>query len=236
MMPKWDLIMVICLLFTATVTPVEVVFLDGGQYITSLWVVNRVVDLCFICDIVLTFFLGFQHPSEKGGHYVFNSYYIALTYVQGWFVIDLATVLPFWLLIMDYDDPFGSTSVELPINASAVGGAAQLTRTTVLLRVVKLLRMLKLARVFKASRVMQRFLLDFVMNRWEWTCKSPAVLELNAAVPIVRQGALSPCAAPSLTAHRRGAQDDQAHDPPQRLCPLAGLLVGAQRFLYEDCG
>ena len=39
----------------------------------------------------------------------------------------------------------------------------------VLFRVIKLMRLLKRARVLKASRVMQRALLDFVMNQWEWT-------------------------------------------------------------------
>ena len=30
-------------------------------------------------------------------------------------------------------------------------------------------RMVKMARVFKASRVLQRVILDYVMNQWEWT-------------------------------------------------------------------
>ena len=33
---KWDMLMVVALLFTAVVTPVEVSFLDEGQYITPL--------------------------------------------------------------------------------------------------------------------------------------------------------------------------------------------------------
>ena len=42
---RWDLLMVLALSFTAIVTPVEVVYLDEGRYISTLWVVNRVVDL-----------------------------------------------------------------------------------------------------------------------------------------------------------------------------------------------
>ena len=41
----WDLTMVFALCFTAIVTPVEVVYLDEGRYVTILWVVNRVVDV-----------------------------------------------------------------------------------------------------------------------------------------------------------------------------------------------
>ena len=52
---KWDLIMVLALGFTAIVTPVEVAFLDEGQYITTLWMVNRFVDLSFVIDMVISF-------------------------------------------------------------------------------------------------------------------------------------------------------------------------------------
>ena len=50
---------VAALLFTATVTPVEVAFLDEGTRITTLWVINRVVDLAFMIDMFITFNLAF---------------------------------------------------------------------------------------------------------------------------------------------------------------------------------
>ena len=56
--------MVLALAFTV-VTPVEVAFYSEGLYITPMWVVNRIVDFCFIIDIVLTFNLAFQERPER---------------------------------------------------------------------------------------------------------------------------------------------------------------------------
>jgi len=85
-------------------------------------------------------------------------------YIKGWFLIDLLSVVPFWTLTLDYNDPLnrGSAGTTLSARSSTL-------RATVLVRIVKLLRMLKLTRVFKASRVIQRVLLDVVTNQWEWT-------------------------------------------------------------------
>ena len=174
---KWDMLMVLALVFTAAVTPVEVSFLKEGEYITPLWTINRVVDLCFMLDICLTFQLAYQESTENGGHWVFNKWTIAKHYLKGWFLLDFLSVVPFWLMSLSFDDPVG----EYARAEAAAAAAAALeagttvdqqpvfTRGAVLFRVIKLLRMVKLARVLKASRVMQRVLLDFVMNQWEWT-------------------------------------------------------------------
>lgn len=169
-MPRWDLTMVAALAFTAIVTPVEVAFVDGGQYITELWLINRIVDLCFVLDIFLTFNLAFQEPADKGGQWIFNKRTIAINYIKSWFLIDFLSVLPFWTITLDYSDPWGlqvANTTSL-VDTSGVQ-TSTISRGAVLLRVVKLLRMLKLARVLKASRVMSRVLLDVVTNKWEWT-------------------------------------------------------------------
>ena len=163
-------------IFTAMVTPVEVAFLDEGTYVSVLWVTNRVVDFCFIIDIILTFNLAYQEPMDRGGHWIFQRGMVARNYLVGWFFIDLVSVLPFWLITLKWDDAFGAnadvaaeTMLNMTAAAAANDGPGNATRSVVLIRIVKLLRMLKLARVLKASRVMQRALLDFVMNQWEWT-------------------------------------------------------------------
>lgn len=166
--------MVLALAFTAVVTPVEVAFYSEGLYITPMWVVNRIVDFCFIIDIVLTFNLAFQERPERGGQWVFNKRGIAYNYLTGWFAVDFLSVLPFWLVTLDKTDPLGLNVAEIDPAAST----GTIARGAVLLRVVKLLRMLKLARVLKASRVMQRVLLDVVMNKWEWTYAVTKMIKL----------------------------------------------------------
>jgi hypothetical protein len=174
------MLMVVALLFTATVTPVEVAFLGDEPTNAPLWVINRVVDLAFTIDIVLTFNVAFQETPTNGGYWVFNKYVIMLHYLKGWFLIDLLSIIPFWIVTMEQDDPFGTYAAahaaqlaQYSAPPSLPSGEPQTptswARTSVLFRIVKLLRMLKLARVLKASRVIQRALLDFVMNQWEWT-------------------------------------------------------------------
>jgi len=162
-MAKWDITMLIALIFTALITPVEVSFLDEGAYVTPMFVVNRVVDLIFTTDLFLTFNVAYQENLDNGGHWVMNKRVLARHYLRGWFLLDFVSVLPFWTISLTWDDPFGRATV------GSDGNPGALARTTVLFRVVKLLRMLRIARVFKASRVLQRVLLDFVMNQWEWT-------------------------------------------------------------------
>ena len=67
-MAKWDILMMLCMIFTAIVTPVEVTFLAEGAHVNGLWVINRFVDLCFIIDIFLTFNLMYQETPKNGGH------------------------------------------------------------------------------------------------------------------------------------------------------------------------
>jgi hypothetical protein len=43
---RWDLVTSVCLLFTATVTPLEVAFLNTS--FNALYFINRVVDVVFI--------------------------------------------------------------------------------------------------------------------------------------------------------------------------------------------
>ena len=160
---RWDLTMLLALAFTAIVTPVEVAFLYEGQYLTPLWFVNRLVDIMFIIDIVLTFNLGYLESKDKGGHWVLNRKMITRRYLSSWFIIDFVSVVPFFLVTFDYDDPWGNNA-EVQQRT-----AASSARAGTLVRVVKLLRMLKLARILKATRVLQRNIIDIALHRWEIT-------------------------------------------------------------------
>lgn len=173
---RWDVVMLLALFYTATVTPVEVAFLNEGRYITALWCVNRCVDVCFFCDMMLTFNMAYQEKAQKGGHWVHSRWLIAKHYVMTWFIPDLFTVIPFFFIPLDYSDLFGAK-----YNASAALTAEQSNtfRSATLFRI---LRMLKLARVFKAGRVIERHLLDIALHRWEWTFGWLKMLKLVAAL------------------------------------------------------
>ena len=242
-MPFWDIAMLIAMLFTALVTPFEVVFVDSGRYISALWIVNRFVDFCFITDMILTFNLAYQERSDRGGHWVYSKSRIACHYLQSWFIIDIVSIFPFWSLTFAYNDPMGAL-------AASAEDADPFLETAVLFRIIRLLRMLKLARVLKASRILQRHLLDVVTNYFELTY---AVLELlklfvllivwshwQACLWGLVSGFMADLNIPNwLTTFREGFTEDTGHTAgpgdecarrvlsaqPQTLPPLAKLYL-----------
>ena len=110
----WDLVMVALLCFVAVATPVEVAFyssaggnaapagwdqagggLSGGGLPLWYWVWNRVIDLLFVADLVMNFFLGFEDEVE--GTVVRDVRVIAPRYARTWFAVDFVSVLPFFI-------------------------------------------------------------------------------------------------------------------------------------------
>ena len=178
--PAWDMTMMISLLFTAIATPFEVTFLDEGPCITPLFVVNRAVDVLFILDMVLLFHL---HYEDNNGTWIRARDKIRRNYLQGWFIIDLLSVLPFYLptFLLQPDGSVSScptSGLALVASQEDAVGSDQLARATRSVRMVRLLRMLKLARVFKASRVLKRLLFDLLMTKLEMTFAAIQALQL----------------------------------------------------------
>ena len=91
----WDALMILLLLYTASVTPYEVAFLTTS--LDALFVVNRCVDLYFLADMALSFVTPFRAPwhSRDAGQWVTERSRIARHYLKGWFAIDLISILPF---------------------------------------------------------------------------------------------------------------------------------------------
>ena len=178
---RWDLLMLACLIFTAIVTPVEIAFLAEGEKITYLWIVNRVIDLCFFLDLCLSFVIATQVEPDRGGYYIVNQRVLIYNYLTGWFLIDALSLLPVWLITLDYDSPwaYSNSSLEEARASAALAAPAGLTPTPELLpRVMRLSRLLKLARVLKASRVLQRNLLDIFMHRFGATYAVVKIIKL----------------------------------------------------------
>eukprot|EP00753_Platysulcus_tardus_P004747 PLAT12659.1.p1 GENE.PLAT12659.1~~PLAT12659.1.p1 ORF type:complete len:850 (-),score=394.01 PLAT12659.1:54-2603(-) len=138
-MRNWDVVMLVLLMFTATVTPYETALLPTRW--DALFWINRLVDVCFLVDICLNFFTAYPGEDE---HWVSSHRRIALHYCRTWFVIDVLSILPF------------ETAGFLLQNDSLDG--------LKILRVVRLLRLLKLFRVLRAGRIFQRWETSLNMN------------------------------------------------------------------------
>merc|ERR1719515_444841 len=97
---------------------------------------NRLVDLVFVMDMVLQFFL--MYPVKTALREVLEDrhHMIVRNYLRRWFWVDLFTVLPFDVLSLFLE----------------ADGVSRLKAV----RVIRLLRLLKLVRVLKASRVFRR--------------------------------------------------------------------------------
>jgi potassium voltage-gated channel Eag-related subfamily H protein 7 len=131
-MKRWDAVMLLLLLFTATVTPYEVAFLETK--LNNLFVVNRLVDCGFLLDMFIQFFLAY---SDLEGKTVIDHKRIAKRYLQSWFGVDFVSILPYDMLGMLFN-------------------SADLSQLK-LLRIVRLLRLLKLLRLIKAARILKRY-------------------------------------------------------------------------------
>jgi len=138
----WDVVIIVSLIFTATVTPFEVAFLPA--VFSALFVINRFVDAIFLSDMVLTLMTPVM--DEDKGVWIFSHWGIFLKYARFWFWIDLLTVIPF-------------DAISLAIEAENPGGSNLQG-----IRLLRLLRLIKLARVVRASRIIKRREMEMEMK------------------------------------------------------------------------
>jgi len=76
----FDLFIMVCLMFTATVVPFRLAFSDGDS---PGWIaVYAIVDISFLADIILTFFTSYTDEAVTGDVEVFESRKIVLNYIK----------------------------------------------------------------------------------------------------------------------------------------------------------
>lgn len=144
MMRYWDVVTFAALTFTAIVTPVEVAFTGSTTpskngritHEIGIFTLNRIVDMVFLVDIVLQFFVAF-YDETMGSMLIKSHWAIRKRYMRGWFSIDLISSIPFDVLGL--------------INSGKKNKVLQFLKT------LRLLRLLKLARVIRASRILARW-------------------------------------------------------------------------------
>ncbi|KAK2662360.1 hypothetical protein Ddye_000934 [Dipteronia dyeriana] len=88
----WETFMVVLVAYSAWVYPFEVAFLNSTPN-KKLCIVDNIVDLFFAIDIVLTFFVAYIDPRTQ--LLVRHSKKIAVRYLSTWFLMDVASTIPF---------------------------------------------------------------------------------------------------------------------------------------------
>lgn len=86
---QWDLVVSLVLIFTCAVTPFRLAFYEKED--TTWEVINGVVDLIFFVDMILIFNTAYYDEDFK---MIQHRGVIALTYMRGWFLIDLLAIFP----------------------------------------------------------------------------------------------------------------------------------------------
>jgi hypothetical protein len=125
-------------------TPVEVAFMETEiDSVTGMWFFawNCVINISFLGDIVKSFFTMFVN---ENGSLVADARKIKRQYLQGWFAIDVVSILPFDALGIALNDPKFS---ELKI-----------------VRVIRLLRLLKLLRLARGLQMIERWQNEFSVD------------------------------------------------------------------------
>ena len=136
-MQYWDMVTGISLLFVALVTPFEV-GLGVETKADALFVINQAVNLVFVFDICLQFFLPVPDP-ERGGELIRNHRKLARRYLRSWFTIDVVSILPIDVIVFAAPSLLGDSSLVKSI------------------KLLRILRLVKLVRVIRASRIFQRW-------------------------------------------------------------------------------
>ncbi|KAL8535985.1 hypothetical protein ACS0TY_011575 [Phlomoides rotata] len=89
----WETLMVLLVAYSAWVCPYEISFLDSSNPSIPLYVADNIVDLFFAVDIVLTFFVAYIDSTTQ--LLVLDSKMIAKRYLSTWFIMDVASTIPF---------------------------------------------------------------------------------------------------------------------------------------------
>ncbi|XP_024980236.1 potassium channel AKT2/3 [Cynara cardunculus var. scolymus] len=93
----WQTLMVAMVAYSVWTYPFEVAFLkSSAQSRKQLLIADFIVDLFFAVDIILTFFVAYIDPTTH--LLVRDSKSIATRYISTWFLMDLASTLPFDLI------------------------------------------------------------------------------------------------------------------------------------------
>ena len=134
---NWDLFISLALILSSFYTPLSLAF-QKEQYEHVLRVADFFIDSIFFIDIVLTFNTCYYNDEVL---LVDDRKIIAITYLKGWFTIDLIACIPFNFLM-------GTSNYNI-MNSLARAGR--------LFRILKLVRFLRLFQVFKdRNRLMKQ--------------------------------------------------------------------------------
>ncbi|OMJ66562.1 hypothetical protein SteCoe_36549 [Stentor coeruleus] len=139
----WDCIMVILLLYTATIMPYRIAFIEGVDY-DSWWWLDNTLNFLFFIDFLVNCTSAYYDDLDN---LIYNHKKILLKYLKGWMFIDLIGCIPMDLFME-------STS------SSGYNNLLRLFRLPRLYRLLRISKIFKLIQQYKNSEIMMK-LQDF---------------------------------------------------------------------------
>jgi hypothetical protein len=125
----WDLFVMIILIFISIVVPFRLAFVEDDD---SFWkIAYFVMDICFLIDILLTFFTSITIPETSLECH--NHGIIAITYLKSWFLLDVLSILPLDMMLT-------GLNVNSLFRFARIGKLYKLIRMTRLAKLFKLLK------------------------------------------------------------------------------------------------
>lgn len=135
---KFDLWVIFVLITTAVILPFQIAFVEKPG--TAWKIVNYTIDISFLIDMLLTFFTAINDPETN--MLICDKKAIAKTYLSGWFIIDVISILPIDLMINTEGTAGNKAMMQM-------AKMSRLSRISKFIRLVRIIRMAKMLRICK---------------------------------------------------------------------------------------
>lgn len=125
----WNCVLIILLIYTATITPFRICFIDSIVY-SSWWWADTLIDILFAVDIIINLNSAFYNEDNQ---LETSRKYIFLNYLKTWMFLDICALLPYHIF---QSNPTSSSSSS---------------------KLIKMIRLLRLYRLFKIYHLIKQF-------------------------------------------------------------------------------
>lgn len=135
----WDIIMTIVLLITSFQTPYAI----GFRISSEIDILGTIIDSLFAIDIFVCFNTAFFNEDQV---LIDNRKKIAIQYMQGWFLIDILSIMPF----------------DIILESSQYNSLIRFAKFGKLYKLVKLTRLSKMFKLFKKDNKVYEFIKTYM--------------------------------------------------------------------------
>lgn len=137
----WDVFVSIVLMITLFQTPITLAFADELDSIVAYSAFTYSIDLIFLIDIFVCFNTACL---DEKNNVIDDRWIICRTYLTGWFIIDIVSIMPFDLMFPQPPNPGEATG-----NASSVNDFARFSKVSRLYKLVKVTRLFRFFKLMK---------------------------------------------------------------------------------------